>query len=115
MRALVVNDPVSDARALLELTRVRNPTPVAGEVLVRVLVCGVCRTDLDVAEGRVIAPRYPVIPGHQVVGRVVATNAPATSVREGDRVGIAWIHFACGACRWCRSGDENLCPNFRST
>jgi propanol-preferring alcohol dehydrogenase len=82
---------------------------------VRVSVCGVCRTDLDIVEGRIIAPRYPVIPGHQIVGQVVAVDSRVSDVREGARVGIAWIHHACGVCRWCRSGRENLCPYFVST
>jgi len=91
--------------------------PVAGdgELLVRVSVCGVCRTDLDVVEGRVKAPRYPVIPGHQVIGHVARNGSGATGFREGDRVGIAWINSADGVCRWCEAGLENLCPQFRST
>lgn len=99
----------------LEIAEV--PTPIAGngQLLVRVSVCGVCRTDLDVVEGRVNAPSYPVIPGHQVIGHVAQTGSGATGFREGDRVGIAWINFADGVCRWCRAGTENLCPGFRST
>lgn len=91
--------------------------PVAGngELLVRVSVCGVCRTDLDVVEGRVKAPGYPVIPGHQVIGHVARIGSGATGFREGDRVGIAWINSADGVCRWCQAGLENLCPQFRST
>lgn len=86
-----------------------------GELLVRVSACGVCRTDLDVAEGRVKAPRYPLIPGHQVIGHVARIGNGATGFREGDRVGIAWINSADGVCRWCQAGLENLCPQFRST
>lgn len=85
------------------------------DVLVRVHVCAVCRTDLDVASGRVAAPNYPVIPGHQIVGDIVSVGAEVKDRREGDRVGIAWINWACGECRWCRRGEENLCPYFRST
>ena len=81
----------------------------------RVSVCGVCRTDLDVVDGRIVVPSYPVIPGHQVIGAAIAIGTGATTIREGDRVGIAWIHWACGECRWCRVGEENLCPYFRST
>jgi propanol-preferring alcohol dehydrogenase len=116
MRALILHRPDAAARrpGLLESVDLPDPTPADGEVLVRVSVCGVCRTDLDLADGRVAAPRYPVVPGHQVVGRVAAING-AASIRQGDRVGIAWIHSACGICRWCRTGDENLCPSFRST
>lgn len=107
--------PFSSNPSPLQIAEV--PTPVAGEgqLLVRVSVCGVCRTDLDVAQGRVKAPQYPVIPGHQVVGYVDSIGRGATGFREGDRVGIAWINSTDGTCRWCRAGLENLCPQFRST
>jgi len=106
--------PVGDWRPL-ELTDVPLPPVGDGDVLIRVSVCAVCRTDLDVAEGRLSAPRYPVTPGHQIVGEVVATGAAVTTAHVGDRVGVAWIHWACGVCRWCRAGTENLCPRFQST
>ena len=117
MRALVLRQRPSGlgAAAPLELMNVDPPTVGDGDVLVQVSVCGVCRTDLDLVDGRLIAPRYPVIPGHQVVGRVVASGKAATNAREGDRVGVAWIHSACGICRWCRRGQENLCPAFHAT
>ena len=117
MHALILRrpNPATPQAASLEAAHLPDPTPADNEVLVRVSVCGACRTDLDVVEGRVIAPRYPVIPGHQIVGRVAGVGPGATSVREGDRVGIAWIHWACGVCRWCRAGEENLCPRFQST
>jgi len=116
MRALVLQRmPSSSSRATLELTDVDTPALGDGDVLVQVSVCGVCRTDLDLVDGRIIAPRYPVIPGHQVVGRVVAAGRAAKNALEGERVGVAWIHSACGVCRWCRLGQENLCPEFRST
>src|SRR5262249_1112430 len=99
----------------LQLVDVARPEPRDDEVLVRVDVCAVCRTDLDIVEGRLAAPHYPVIPGHQVVGRVAAIGRHVTEHREGDGVGVAWIHHACGICRWCVGGEENLCPFFRST
>lgn len=107
--------PLADDPLPLEAADVPAPVPAARELLVRVNVCAVCRTDLDLAEGRLAAPSYPVIPGHQVVGRVAAVGAGATRFREGDRVGVAWIHWACGRCRWCTAGLENLCPHFRAT
>ncbi len=107
--------PLADHPLALEAAEVPAPAPAARELLVRVSVCGVCRTDLDLTEGRLAAPAYPVIPGHQVVGRVAARGAGATAFREGDRVGVAWIHSACGRCRWCLAGTENLCPEFRAT
>lgn len=103
--------PASGTPAL-EPASVQPPAAARDTLVVRVSVCGVCRTDLDVVTGRV-APRYPVVPGHQVVGRVEA--AGDGPFRAGDRVGIAWIHSACGTCRWCRAGQENLCPDFEST
>jgi propanol-preferring alcohol dehydrogenase len=117
MRALVLHrpNPATAHAAPLEPADLDDPTPADGELLVRVSVCAVCRTDLDIVEGRVVAPRYPLIPGHQVVGRVVAAGRTRTNIREGERVGIAWIHSACGICRRCQAGEENLCPKFRST
>jgi len=111
MRALLLDAPSSPLRA----AEVPVPTPARGELLVRVAVCGVCRTDLDLAEGRLAAPAYPVIPGHQVVGRVAGQGAGASAFADGDRVGVAWINSACGECAWCRRGEENLCPSFRAT
>ncbi|OXR43108.1 putative alcohol dehydrogenase AdhA [Nocardia cerradoensis] len=96
-------------------TRIPIPEPAAGEVLVRVLACGVCRTDLHVAEGDLAVHRQRVVPGHEVVGEVVAVGAGATAVAPGDRVGIAWLRSTCGVCAYCRRGAENLCPNSRYT
>jgi propanol-preferring alcohol dehydrogenase len=90
------------------------PTPAAHEVLVQVSACGVCRTDLHLAEGD-LPPRHPrVVPGHEVVGRVVGHGPAAVRFRTGERVGIAWLRGTCGRCRFCRSGRENLClaPSF---
>jgi alcohol dehydrogenase, propanol-preferring len=92
-----------------------EPVPGAGEIRIRVAVCGVCHTELDEIEGRTPPPRLPVVPGHQVVGRVDALGPGVVSLREGDRVGVAWIHWACGHCKFCREGNENLCPEFRAT
>ncbi|HEX7941495.1 MAG TPA: alcohol dehydrogenase catalytic domain-containing protein, partial [Gemmatimonadaceae bacterium] len=92
-----------------------DPVPAAGEVLVRVSVCGVCRTDLDIVDGRLEPSHFPIIPGHQVVGRIEECGAGVAEVRVGQRVGVAWIASACGACHWCLAGDENLCPSFVST
>ena len=101
--------------APLDVADVPMPEIGARDVLVRVSVCGVCRTDLDVVEGRITARRYPVILGHQIVGRIAAVGRAVSQYHEGDRVGIAWIHSACGVCPWCKRGQENLCPYFEST
>jgi propanol-preferring alcohol dehydrogenase len=117
MRAMIVRDPAARSATDPLLSAAEMPTPLAreDELLVRVKVCAVCRTDLDVAEGRVAAPRYPVIPGHQIVGEVCAAGRNVRDHRAGDRIGVAWINWADGTCRWCGRGEENLCPNFRST
>jgi propanol-preferring alcohol dehydrogenase len=87
------------------------PEPAAGELLVRVRACGVCRTDLHVAEGDLPVHRPGVVPGHEVVGEVIGTGAGATGFAAGDVVGIAWLRHTCGVCAYCRRGAENLCPN----
>jgi alcohol dehydrogenase, propanol-preferring len=92
-----------------------DPMPGPGEILVRVSTCGVCHTELDEIEGRTPPPELPVVPGHQVVGRVVACGVGADAFQPGERVGIAWIYSACGACQFCLSGQENLCAQFRAT
>jgi len=89
------------------------PTPGPEEVLVRVRVCGVCRTDLHLADGELVPKSPRVVPGHEAIGDVVASGASVSRFGIGDRVGIAWLRSACGECRWCRTGAENLCP--RST
>ncbi len=100
--------PVSEAE-------VPVPRPGGGEVLVKVHVCGVCHTELDEIEGRTPPARLPMTPGHQVVGRVIEEGAGCTLGLLGKHVGIAWIHGACGTCRYCREGRENLCAGFQAT
>jgi alcohol dehydrogenase, propanol-preferring len=91
------------------------PEPGRGEVLVRVLVCGICRTDLHLCEGD-LEPRRPgVVPGHQAVGEVVGRGHGAERFQLGDRIGIAWLRGTCGVCEYCRSGAENLCPRSQYT
>jgi propanol-preferring alcohol dehydrogenase len=93
------------------------PRPVPGEtdVLVEVSACGVCHTELDEIEGRTPPPRLPVVPGHQVVGVVREMGSSVTAFRLGDRVGIGWIYSACGKCRFCLEGRDNLCAEFLAT
>ena len=91
------------------------PRPGPGEVALRVHVCGVCRTDLHVRDGDLAPHRSPVVPGHEVVGTVVGLGAGVTRFTAGERVGVAWLRHTCGACRWCRRGAENLCPESRYT
>lgn len=98
----------------LELVEMPTPEPKPGEILVKVAACGVCHTELDEIEGR-LQPSLPIILGHEIVGRVEKAGSGAKKFNTGDRVGIAWIHSACGKCSFCRSGRENLCPDFRGT
>jgi propanol-preferring alcohol dehydrogenase len=99
----------------LKLATLPDPEPGPGEILVRVAACGVCHTELDEIEGRTQPPRLPVVLGHQAVGRVAALGPGTNAFRTGERVGVGWIHSACGQCDYCRSGRENLCPEFRAT
>jgi len=99
----------------LALADLPVPAPREGEILIRVTACGVCRTDLDEIEGRTPPPRLPVVLGHQVVGRVEEVGQGARLFEVGDRVGVAWIHATDGTCAFCRSGRENLCPDFKAT
>jgi len=98
----------------LELREVPTPEPQAGEIRIKISVCGVCHTDLDEAEGR-LQTRLPVIPGHQIVGHVDTLGQGVSLFKPGDRVGVAWIYSADGVCEFCRDGTENLCPQFRGT
>jgi propanol-preferring alcohol dehydrogenase len=95
---------------LVEVRRAR-PIPSAGQVLLHVSACGLCRTDLHLAEGDLPPRRAGTVPGHQVVGRVVGSGPGQTRFVDGDRVGVAWLRGTCGQCRWCRGGAENLCPD----
>jgi alcohol dehydrogenase, propanol-preferring len=107
MRAWRVVRPGPVAGRPLELRDEPVPVPSDGELLVRVLACGVCRTDLHVAEGDLPVHRQEVVPGHEVVGEVVTGSG---AFRPGERVGIPWLRGTCGECRFCRRGAENLCP-----
>jgi propanol-preferring alcohol dehydrogenase len=91
------------------------PEPGPDDILLRVLACGVCRTDLHVADGDLPHPGHPVVPGHEIVGEVVRCGAAVSRFRPGDLAGVAWLGFACGACRYCASGRENLCRSARYT
>ena len=115
MRAWVVDRPAPVDEHPLTLTERAQPEPGAGEVLLKVSVCGVCRTDLHVAEGDLPVHREQVVPGHEIVGRVAELGPSVTRFEVGDRIGAAWLHSTCGQCRWCRTGAENLCPSSRYT
>jgi propanol-preferring alcohol dehydrogenase len=98
----------------LELMDLPIPQPRSNEILVRILACGVCHTELDEIEGR-LQPILPVVLGHEIVGKVKDLGSGVTKFEVGDRVGIAWIYSACGKCDFCREGNENLCGDFQGT
>jgi alcohol dehydrogenase, propanol-preferring len=117
MRAMQLKEIASLAKnkTPLEMVDIPIPLPQPGELLVKVIACGVCHTELDEIEGRTPPPKLPVVLGHQVVGKVEAIGVGVLNCQVGDRVGIAWIYSACGECEFCRSGDENLCSQFKAT
>src|SRR5689334_24309461 len=102
MRAMVLDKP----RTPLQLRDIPRPEPAAGQLLIEVDACGVCRTDLHIVDGELTEPKLPLVLGHQIVGRVADTGA---------RVGVPWLGWTDGTCRFCRSGRENLCDNARFT
>ena len=93
----------------LDLTDIPEPVPGHGQIRIRVSVCGVCHTELDEIEGRLPPSRLPIVPGHEIVGRVESPGLGADRFREGARVGVSWINWACGQCSFCLRGNENLC------
>jgi propanol-preferring alcohol dehydrogenase len=105
MKAMVLTRP----GAPLELQETADPVPGAGEVRVKVSACGVCRTDLHVVDGELPDIKYPITPGHEVVGRVDAVGPEVADLKPGNRVGVPWLGYTCGLCSYCRSGRENLC------
>ncbi len=109
MKAWTLSKPAPVESRPLVLTDVAVPTPAEDEVLVSVRACGVCRTDLHVVEGELPVRRSPVIPGHQIVGRIAALGSRVKKFAVGDRVGVAWLNRTCGVCMFCRSDRENLC------
>src|SRR5579864_6603517 len=117
MRAMLLErlGEVKENLPPLRLVDLPSPEPADDELLVRVSTCGVCHTELDEIEGRTPPPTLPIIPGHQVVGRVAAVGRGTRMFQLGDRVGVAWIYSACGTCKFCLGGEENLCDQFRAT
>jgi propanol-preferring alcohol dehydrogenase len=117
MKAMVLRSltDLSTDPTPLELADLPDPAAGDGEILIRVSACGVCHTELDEIEGRTPPPHFPMVLGHQVVGYVEATGRGVDRSRLGERVGVAWIFSACGRCKFCLRGSENLCREFRAT
>ncbi|MBD5807227.1 zinc-dependent alcohol dehydrogenase family protein [Limosilactobacillus walteri] len=109
--AVTTPGPIDGQRAPIEFTEKPVPTPQRGEVLVKILTCGVCHTDLHVTEGDLPVHKEHVTPGHEIVGKVVSLGSETRRFKIGERIGIPWFRHACGVCKFCRSGHENLCPH----
>lgn len=107
MRAMVLKQPGSP----LELQQIQVPQPWAGQLLLRVAACGICRTDLHIVDGELTEPALPLVPGHQIVGRVAAIGPGVAGFETGQRVGVPWLGGTCGECDHCRAGRENLCDH----
>jgi propanol-preferring alcohol dehydrogenase len=115
MRALILEHARPVEQNPLREVDLPIPTPAPGEVRIKVRACGLCHTDLHTVEGDLPMHKSPVVPGHQIVGMIDALGAGVNVHKEGDRVGVAWLHSADGTCEFCRRGLENLCPNARFT
>jgi propanol-preferring alcohol dehydrogenase len=111
MRAMVLERSPGE----LHLAELPRPEPGPGQVLIEVSACGVCRTDLHVVDGDLSEPKLPLVPGHEVVGQVAALGSGVEGFEEGARVGVPWLGWTCGDCRYCRAGRENLCEAARFT
>jgi alcohol dehydrogenase, propanol-preferring len=105
MRAMVLEQ----LRTPLQMRERQVPTPAAGEILIEIAACGVCRTDLHVVDGELANPKLPIVPGHEIVGRVAALGAGVVGFASGERIGVPWLGYTCGVCPYCRSDRENLC------
>lgn len=115
MRAWLLEGPANIEERPLRLAEVPTPEPETGEIRVRVQVCGVCRTDIHIAEGDLAMKKHPVTLGHEIVGFVDQVGKGVESFKAGDRVGVFWLHSTCGNCKYCRSDRENYCSDFRAT
>jgi propanol-preferring alcohol dehydrogenase len=111
MRAMVLDAP---GEPLVE-REMTDPEPAEGQILLEVSTCGVCRTDLHIVDGELSEPKLPLVPGHQIVGNVIGVGAGASRFADGDRVGVPWLGWTDGTCRYCRTGRENLCENAKFT
>jgi len=111
MRAMQLDAP----RQPLQFRDLPIPVPAPGQVLIRTRACGVCRTDLHVVDGDLTQGKLPIIPGHEIVGEVVELGPGTTGLASGQRVGVPWLGYTCGQCRYCRAGHENLCDRARFT
>ncbi len=115
MKAMILRQPRQVEDVPLELADLSTPEPTARQIRIQIQVCGVCHTDLHTVEGELDLPELPIVPGHEVVGRVESAGSEVTRFRPGERVGVPWLNSTCGQCRYCCNGNENLCDSARFT
>jgi len=115
MKAMILKECGPIEQRPLEMVELPDPQPTEGQIRIAIEVCGVCHTDLHTVEGDLDLPKLPVIPGHQIVGRVDKVGAGVERFRPGDRVGVPWLYSTCGECKFCKAGLENLCDKARFT
>jgi len=115
MKAMILNSPQPIENRPLSLVELKVPEPDSHQILIENVVCGICHTDLHIVEGELPPRKRPVIPGHQVVGIVIKRGSAVEEFKEGDMVGVAWLHSTCGRCTFCQQGSENLCESSQFT
>jgi propanol-preferring alcohol dehydrogenase len=115
MKAMVLEKTASIEEKPLKMAELPVPRPAERETLIKISACGVCHTELDEIEGRLTPSKFPIVPGHQVVGRVTDKGKDVTKHKIDDRVGVTWLYSSCGTCKFCKRGNENLCPNAKWT
>src|SRR4030042_3493286 len=115
MKALILKRPCSIDERPLSIAEVDTPIPGPKEILLKIMSCGICHTDLHIVEGELKPKKLPIIPGHQSVGVVAAMGKRVTRFRKGDRVGVAWLNSTCGKCEFCQKEKENLCEKAKCT
>ena len=115
MKAMILEKISNTEKKPLRLADIAMPVPADNQILIKVSACGVCHTELDEIEGRLTPSKLPIIPGHQVVGRVAAAGRGVSKHKINDRVGVTWLYSSCGKCKFCQRGNENLCENAKWT
>src|SRR4051812_33425234 len=117
MKAWLLNNcsDINTNTLSLSYGEIPRPVPTENEILIKITCCAICHTELDEIECRTAPPYFPVVPGHQVVGRVENGHNSTKRFKDGTRVGVGWIFWTCGKCEFCKSGYENLCPDFKGT
>jgi len=115
MKAWIIEEQKPVEQKPLKLVDLPEPKPGPGEIRIKIVACGVCRTDAHIAEGDLPLRKVPIVPGHEIVGIVDMVGESVKEFKPGDRAGVTWLNYACGTCKFCRAGKPNLCENARFT